>query len=455
MKKISFNILLTVQIISYTIFAANDTLFSDTNQDNGFITQIFNVGQGNGISVVDNKNGRMMIVDAGSSCLPGRQPAESLIPTFLAHVPQKLKLSPITIVVSHPDKDHLNWLERILEHDTIKHNKSITIYLGGNFEKYLTASDAKVLLDSLLKFKLNPIEIHSLSHALTVNEMRNLLKQVEQQHNESSKNHGLGYEDVDSAVIQTIRMTAQLVCKIRPFIVRSKIDGFDDLHRVNVEILGANAGHTPHKIYQREEDCQSFIGDVSCSGAEVINSDENTNSIVLRITFYNSGSIIITGDATGISTDRLIRHCSGSRGMGLYCDLLVACHHGSITEESNNPRWVGATQPKWVVFSAGKHAGYHHPQFDSVWNYADSTRIQHAAHHSILCARLDTRDLPNNAIAEARAISIGTTPSSERYNKQKWLDNISCSVGIYSTNSSGTITFYTTANGQMTLKTEQ
>lgn len=463
-KKVCINIILTLHVFVCKIFAAEDDLFSDINADNGFTTKVINVGQGNGISVIDNKNGRMMIVDAGSSCLPATQTSESIIPAMFVHMPQSLNMNPITIIVSHPDKDHLNWLKRILEHGAIKQNKNITIYLGGSFEKYLTASDAKALLNALLNRKNVPT-IHSLSHALTISDMKDLVTKVDEYRTQFIKNHALGYEDVDSALIQTLRIRSSPLHRVRPFIVSSNIDGLDDCNRVRVEILGANAGHAPTRIYPIvDSGVQSFINDTSCPEGEVVNPDENTNSIVLRVTFYNKESIIITGDATGITTNRLIRYYPGSQDGTLYCDLLIACHHGSISEESNNLSWVKATQPKWIIFSAGMFDSYHHPQFDAVWNYAGSQRLEMAQEHPILCARVDTRKLPNSDDAKTRGI-IYTTKSypdeklkilvnKDDKDKQQWLKDIQCTRGIYSTHSSGTITFNATAEGQVTLKTE-
>lgn len=390
------------------IFAAADTLFVDVSVvDNGFTTTVINVGQGNGIRVLDNQNGRMMIVDAGSSRLPQNQNADSIIPTIFTHMPQKLSLNPVTIVVSHPDKDHLNWLKRIIEYETLQTNKNVTVYLCGNFEEYLSASDAKGLLEALLvRTKSIPMMIYSLSHALAAYEMKSLADMATQCSVDFSKTHALGYEGVDKAVIQTVRDNGGLAQKVRPFIVSSKIDWLDELNRVNVEILGANAGHTPTKVYPRENKVQSFINDSFCLGGEVVNPDKNTNSIVLKITFYNNRSIIITGDATGLTTDRLIRNYPATaKGTALNCDLLIACHHGSITEESNNPIWVKATQPKWIIFSAGKYDSYHHPQFDAIWNYAGSQRLEKASSHPILCARTDVRALPSVEETTKRGIT--------------------------------------------------
>jgi beta-lactamase superfamily II metal-dependent hydrolase len=354
----------------------------------------------------------MLIVDAGSSCLPVDQSTKSLIPIFLAHVPQKINLAQITIVVSHPDKDHLNWLKHILVHDAIKQNKNITVYLGGNFEKYLTPTktkihDARALLNELVSS--SSIKIHSLSHVLTIDDMRALAKKADECSEQYKKDHAPGYEDLDSAVIQTLRIRSSPLHRVRPFIVRSNIDGLDDCNRVRVEILGANAGHAPTRIYPIEgSGVQSFINDTRCPEGEVVNPDENTNSIVLRVTFYSKGSIIITGDATGITTNRLVRHYLGSQDGTFNCNLLKACHHGSITEESNNPSWVKATQPKWIIFSAGMFDSYHHPQFDAVWNYAGSERLEIAQEHPVLCARVDTRILPNYDDAKIRGIVYTT-----------------------------------------------
>lgn len=440
------NILLCLLIIfhSHIGFAADDNLFPTTTNsvDPGFTTTVVNVGQGNGITVRDNKNGHLMIVDCGSSAYPVGTRKKQIIPSFTTHIPQTSGFLPITIVVSHPDKDHLNFIADVI--DYANGNKGITVYLGGNFEKYLTSDDAGALLKTLLK---QQIIIHTLSHHLTVDEIKKLNQEFS-----SLSLDDVGYENKSSALIQMIRDENKLDKKVRPFIVKSLIDGFSDKSRVNVEILGANAGHTREIVYTLANSDQSFINDTSCCGGEVLNRDDNTNSIVLRVTFYNKCSMIITGDATGITTDRLIEHYP-EKEEGLKCDLLIACHHGSITEESNNPRWVQITKPQWVVFSAGKHNGYHHPQFDAIWNYTYSERLKDEKYHPILCARVDSRQFPSEQNANARGIS-GIPPKNGNTKDQQWLCGIKCKKGIYSTHSSGTITWNVKSDGTMELMTE-
>lgn len=442
MKKVS--LMLSLQIIICSIFAADDNLFdNNNNSDNGFKITVENVGQGNGIRIYDNKNGSILFVDAGSSQNSGNKNQEDMATALTSNLSHKLAIVPITIVVSHPDKDHLNLFNKMLDSPLLQSNKNITVYLGGSFEKYLTSDDARKLLDKLIKLEDSAIttqKTYSLSHALSKSEMKQLYDSYTPT-KERFKDSYLGYLDISSAIAQTLRK--QMENKVRPFILGSIIENiFNDTSqnsRAKVEIMCANAGHTP-----TWNSSASFVNDNTCTGGEVVNPDDNTNSIVLRIRFYDRTAIAITGDATGITTDRLINHSSSN----LECDVVIACHHGSITEESNNQRWVEATNPKYVIFSAGKHDGYHHPQFDAIWNYACSSRITSVVRHNILCAK------QHLSAADKKAALAEVINLENSNNNGHWLD-ATTTKALYSTHSSGTINIQVKSDGTLAFSSQE
>jgi beta-lactamase superfamily II metal-dependent hydrolase len=420
MKKQSIHLVVAFLFSHWFVFAADDSCFKNSDADTGFKVSVLNVGQGNCTQIFDHTKGTMMIVDAGSSKSPENGKKDDIISTNFS---AKSGLLALTCIVSHPDKDHLNWFVNLLE-GSFKQNP-LTIYLGGNIEKYLTSDDGCKLLKSLLS--RDHLTVFSLSHNLTKEAIQSLLTEKETyENNEDSKKH-LGYEDHQFFIAAQLRKT--LVPKIRPFLLNVSVPMHGDCARVKATILGANAGHCP-KLKPNQDWNTAEEG-------EIVNPDENMNSIVLRVSFYdNFFSIIMTGDATGVTTDRLIKHSTPET---LFCDAMIACHHGAITHESNNAPWVAATQPKYVIFSAGGHAGYHHPQLDALWNYAKSTRIatDHPQHHIQSAKRLEDKKLGDDYLIIGTLLD--SSPTSVP-NKQSWIE-FQTTKGLFSTHSSGMITF--------------
>ena len=107
----------------------------------------------------------------------------------------------------------------------------------------------------------------------------------------------------------------------------------------------------------------------------IINDDGNMNSVVLKVTNRASQqSAILTGDATGITTNQAIKYYENSSAASipeLETDLMLACHHGANTHESNNKRWVDTTSPRATIFSCGKRTDYLHPKCDIVDRYGE------------------------------------------------------------------------------------
>ncbi|MFA5679288.1 MAG: DNA internalization-related competence protein ComEC/Rec2 [Pseudomonas sp.] len=87
----------------------------------------------------------------------------------------------------------------------------------------------------------------------------------------------------------------------------------------------------------------------------------NEQSCVLRVA-TGSGAVLLPGDV-GIRGEyqMLVRELSA--------DLLLAPHHGS--RSSSSYAFIRAVDPRWVVFSAGRHSQYGHPHPQVVERYRE------------------------------------------------------------------------------------
>jgi len=79
---------------------------------------------------------------------------------------------------------------------------------------------------------------------------------------------------------------------------------------------------------------------------------DNDGSMFVRIT-DGIGTAVFTGDAGSLVEEELLG------ALDWKADVLKAGHHGSGS--STCQRWLMRVQPKWVVFSCGRHNRYGHP----------------------------------------------------------------------------------------------
>ena len=88
-------------------------------------------------------------------------------------------------------------------------------------------------------------------------------------------------------------------------------------------------------------------------------SDDNENSVVLRLT-YGKSRFLFTGDAGDAAEADLLRATAGrSRERGLSADVLKVGHHGS--RFSTSEPFLRAVAPSIAVISAGRSNGFGHP----------------------------------------------------------------------------------------------
>jgi hypothetical protein len=75
---------------------------------------------------------------------------------------------------------------------------------------------------------------------------------------------------------------------------------------------------------------------------------------------YGSHTVILTGDATGETTQNIISN--PALKPFLKASILQAAHHGADSEKSNNQEWLSAVEPQIFVMSAGERSDYLHPR---------------------------------------------------------------------------------------------
>jgi beta-lactamase superfamily II metal-dependent hydrolase len=372
-----------------------------------------NVGQGNCIIVKfpqDNGQYDIMLVDCGSSAYqtplmaatheqtPNKAPKSGFknvqiksaaSETSEDEIGRKIIIESIhndigknpikAVVVTHPDKDHYGWIPLIL-----KEKKWENLVLGGLPEKYLEASAIGDFL------KQNIGKVHFTAMNSNEKKPKNIL---------SGK-----YK----------KEPPQYNGDITPF-----GETFNFGNRFKVQVLATNSNHV-----------QSLDGKkvINMSLTEDGDADHNTDSIVLKITDIDAKkSILLTGDATGITTTRLMDYAWHTKQPEefLKADVLIASHHGSSSHGTNNVAWIQSIKPEYVIISTGGRHG--HPTKEAFKNF-DHEGLATVAPHSVFIG----------GISENKAVNYITTK------------------GIFSTLPHGdiTIVFPTQKNGKIEIISE-
>ena len=341
--------------------------------DRGVTIGFANVGQGNGLFLISHFDRTMFIIDAGYSAFPaGVNDATPVVERFIALMRGALldsanaaDFASTNVIVTHPDKDHLNLLNMMGRVDFLSFQTNVrTIYLGGNLLQY-RSNEAIDFLRTIITLKTNNplINIISLSHLIGQNTIRQTLGDY--------ITH-LGYADF-------LDFQESLNESSLPYTMHLAIPGFLTLDQLSnprngFEFLCVNAYHDPHTSHICDAAntftaCIDNIRDDHKIGSPVgsLNDEAvNGNSAVVRLVL-NGVSFIFTGDATGKTTRRIIKEVPDLRR--LQARLLLASHHGAEEHHTNSADWALVVNPEIVVFSAGFHNGYDHPRFQSIYTY--------------------------------------------------------------------------------------
>lgn len=130
------------------------------------------------------------------------------------------------------------------------------------------------------------------------------------------------------------------------------------------------------------------VDDLACGTASsfvlaVNNGDEkNDHSLILSID-HGDFRVVFPGDAVGASEQAAIENFPGNL---LVSTVVASSHHGSNTPKgnpSNSEAWVAATQPLFVIYSAGSLYG--HPRCEVAERFREGGSLLPAAPHSFAC----------------------------------------------------------------------
>jgi len=95
--------------------------------------------------------------------------------------------------------------------------------------------------------------------------------------------------------------------------------------------------------------------------------DNNSGSLVVKLQIREH-SAILSGDATGTTTTRIIDNYSKVDPLFLKSSVEESSPHGAFTHKSNSKAWIKSREPTYVVFSSGSLHG--HPAEKAYKNYA-------------------------------------------------------------------------------------
>lgn len=243
-----------------------------------------------------------------------------------------------TLVITHPDTDHYGLLTKLFSEkdDHIEH-----IIFGGLPEDY--DKSGKLGFNQWIKKRLSngsKIYFPSIQYAPI-----KALKDILPNPNRTYAAHSYTLPDQQN-------------------------QGFEDAFKFGVGIKVSLLSINPTHIMGN--------GDIILRLSD--SEDSNVDSIVLKIE-NGAASTILTGDAIGVTTQRIINNYFDYPDF-LKTNVLLASHHGSATHESNNLPWIQATQPEFVIVSNGLLHG--HPHEDAYNNFKKSPRLQKVTNHKVL-----------------------------------------------------------------------
>ena len=259
---------------------------------------------------------------------------------------EKIKVLPIhiqTVVITHPDTDHYKWLTKLFS-EKMDHIENIIF--GGHPENYDSSG--------------------------TLN--------FEQWINDRLKNKSnIYFPTIQSNPIKTLKevLPSKQRTYAQHFYTKPKEKekrfgkAFEFGKDINVFCLSVNPTH--------------FVGE----GDEILrmsdSEDDNADSLVLKLQCGDL-SAILSGDATGLTTTRILNNYHNNK-VFLKTNVLLASHHGSVTHESNNKEWIEATEPEFVVISNGLFHG--HPHDGAYQNFKKSPRLKKVTNHKVLVGEFD------------------------------------------------------------------
>lgn len=369
-----------------------------------------NIGQGN-CTVIKSPDKRVLVVDAGSSNttgipgIPDKDKYRVLAQRVFESIEREVSFSKwLVFIVSHPDRDHLNLVKRMIDlARTSIPDVFVGVLLGGTYNIY-SKEDSKELVDFLIE--------NSIPHRF----------------GDKFSSTGLFYEEDESS----------------PKILSGWLGKIDFL---SVDSRGEAAIGGPlmrrRKALKKEEGGAAGAGSSSTplSTIERPFGDDGTNKVSIVIKIHcDTFSVMLTGDKTKTETERIIRRFQDATQIEqLKTDVLLATHHGSATDFV--PEWIALTNPRHVVISAGR--SFDHPRSEAFEGYfMNASHLTPAPWHFVQFQGdfIDYDDTTRTLRSIARE-----TPSSPE--KARGYVHAITDRSIFVTASNGDIAFFSTSPG--------
>ena len=393
-----FFFLLLIFLKNTDVFSLENFDFSSLDHGPDFQVIVKNVGQGSCSILKNHFNGETVIVDAGSSANAPLKLEESIAEEFgEASISGDLPsfAGKITLITSHTDQDHLSLFYNIFGKNSKLISRLSYVYLGDHLANYYKSLETKSFLQGLLASLPSSSQIVYLSHALPITPAI------------------LSAEDpslIDDTYYQGYREHIPL-------------DGFlergQQTERSFLEILSANAG----------ADTEDLV-------------DENANSAIVRLCI-NGKNILIMGDATGLTTRRLL--LSSKNRLQLNTELLIASHHGAKDHETNNGLWLSTIKPKMVAISAGYRDVWLHPRAEFIIDLMiiDSLIAQEKDEHEVALSGAE-----KNSKFYTEALGSYMTFHKQHEKFSKWIV-FKTKKSLHNTASSGDLSYVYNKEGQL------
>jgi len=358
-----------------------------------------NVGQGNCV-IVDCGEGSKLVVDCGStgttgvSSSTGQKKTKDELVTAIKKEQLNEGGKKILILVTHPDKDHLNLLSKIFKEP--EYFEEMTVLLGGSFDQYFETTENFNLLKH---FSEKFVQIIPLSH---------------------------GIDDDTVAEVINRETTLEKLAAEKQEISKKKLQDFltssPDLS------TDSSPPSSPSKV-KREGFCRKF--DIEILAANVGN-ENNGQSVVLKLKHTKSNqTAILTGDATKKTTDFIQTAYPDKADFG-NVSLLLASHHGANEHGCNKADWINFLNPQSVIFSSGIYQKFLHPRCDVFERYYNKNSIRKNYSHAVTCGSNKLRPI-------IPGVRVSYTDYKDKKTGMVTFFKCDMEKAIYNTHDSGTI----------------
>lgn len=327
-----------------------------------------------------------------------------------------------TVVISHPDVDHYNWLRHIFSHEE---DKLEYLILGGLPNHYIN-KEFILWLRKLPKFGTKVI-CPAVEHGNL-----NAGKEIDELFSKDKKDYI--FKPFYSTPLEDSYENNKKLFQ----------DAFDFGEDIYIRLLSVNPLHVEQ---------MAINGDKSKQIARLNDpSDDNPDSIVLRISCVDKPSLkdiyalTILGDATEQTYQRILSVYHGNYE-ALKSRAVVASHHGASSHGAANTTFIKALSSEIVLISCGHHRKFTHPKLEAYIAFKDAENlVRFKLPHSILINEpikkrpLDLTDKEDANPPKKRQIKTSNKGHNSNNSPSNSIYRIHRTYyGIFSTLSSGTL----------------